>query len=469
MVPVVSTKVRSRSQSGVPAGTWYACSSASVQPGSDGQRVLSATCASGLAGPWHGSSRQALSPATDHADTIRMGPDGGHMRTWWGAFRRWPVWAQVLVWVAAWPVPLTLLAIARPERRRAWGAAAVVGSLVWAALVFSNSGEPRADADGAAATTTTSEAPPSTIDEQIATTTTEPQGLGPIPDIDLVAGSTSPALTGGLSALGSSVFDAEELLGRVDIAAENESADYERDLFDEGADDDGDGCRTRAEVLIAESITRAQVDPSGCRVLAGDWRSIYDGYTTDDPAELEVDHLVALKEAWVSGAWAWSPARRHAFANDLGYPGTLVAVTAAMNTIKSDRDPSSWQPPNRSAWCLYAADWLTVKARWSLTMDAAEATALRNMLAGCGVAPTTTTTTTAPPSPPPTTVAPAPVAPPTTASRGGCDPSYPTVCIPPAPPDLDCGDIPYRRFTVLAPDPHGFDGNDNDGLGCESG
>lgn len=52
---------------------------------------------------------------------------------------------------------------------------------------------------------------------------------------------------------------------------------------------------------------------------------------------------------------------------------------------------------------------------------------------------------------------------------GNCDPSYPTVCIPPPPPDLDCGDIPYRRFQVLPPDPHNFDGSDNDGLGCESG
>jgi micrococcal nuclease len=52
---------------------------------------------------------------------------------------------------------------------------------------------------------------------------------------------------------------------------------------------------------------------------------------------------------------------------------------------------------------------------------------------------------------------------------GNCDPAYPTVCIPPPPPDLDCGDITFRRFTVLPPDPHGFDGNDNDGIGCESG
>lgn len=52
-------------------------------------------------------------------------------------------------------------------------------------------------------------------------------------------------------------------------------------------------------------------------------------------------------------------------------------------------------------------------------------------------------------------------------STGNCDPSYATVCIPPPPPDLDCGQISFRRFTVLPPDPHGFDG-DHDGVGCES-
>ncbi len=49
---------------------------------------------------------------------------------------------------------------------------------------------------------------------------------------------------------------------------------------------------------------------------------------------------------------------------------------------------------------------------------------------------------------------------------GPCDPAYPTVCIPPPPPDLDCADIPYRRFQVLPPDPHHFDG-DHNGIGCE--
>ena len=55
----------------------------------------------------------------------------------------------------------------------------------------------------------------------------------------------------------------------------------------------------------------------------------------------------------------------------------------------------------------------------------------------------------------------------TPAPQTNCDPSYPDVCIPSFPPDLNCDDIPYRRFTVLPPDPHRFDGDD-DGLGCEN-
>lgn len=57
--------------------------------------------------------------------------------------------------------------------------------------------------------------------------------------------------------------------------------------------------------------------------------------------------------------------------------------------------------------------------------------------------------------------------PPSAVGRPGCDPSYPSVCIPPSPPDLDCADVPYRRFAVVGADPHRFD-SDRDGIGCES-
>jgi micrococcal nuclease len=81
------------------------------------------------------------------------------------------------------------------------------------------------------------------------------------------------------------------------------------------------------------------------------------------------------------------------------------------------------------------------------------------------IRPVTTTTTAAVPRPAPISPAASDVEPPV----GDCDPSYPGVCIPPSPPDLDCADIPHRRFTVVGADPHRFDGSDDDGIGCESG
>lgn len=258
------------------------------------------------------------------------------------------------------------------------------------------------------------------------------------------------------------------------IAVTNEDrTSYERDRFGYPADRDGDGCNTRAEVLQRDSLTPAQVDPFGCQVTAGDWYSSYDGAAYTDPADVQIDHVVALSEAWDSGAWAWGPERLTAYGNDLDDPRSLRAVTGALNTDKGDKDPSNWLPPDPAAVCGYLADWVAIKARWGLTMDQSEAGRIRNVLTdqcpGQLIAPwpeapaDTPPPTTTPPTPPPQIQPAIPQVP-----AGNCDPSYPTVCIPPSPPDLDCGDIPYRRFTVLPPDPHRFDGSDDDGIGCES-
>ncbi len=99
-----------------------------------------------------------------------------------------------------------------------------------------------------------------------------------------------------------------------------------------------------------------------------------------DPSELDVDHLVSLKEAWDSGAWAWTPDRRIAYANDLTDGRTLVAVSAASNRSKGDRDPSNWIPESAGAVCPFIADWIAVKARWSMTMDQSEHGRLGNLI-----------------------------------------------------------------------------------------
>ncbi len=76
--------------------------------------------------------------------------------------------------------------------------------------------------------------------------------------------------------------------------------------------------------------------------------------------------------------------RREAYANDLKAERSLVAVTAKTNRPKADQDPSSWLPPLADARCTYAADWVSTKLRWSLTVDRAERDALRRLASGCG-------------------------------------------------------------------------------------
>lgn len=168
----------------------------------------------------------------------------------------------------------------------------------------------------------------------------------------------------------------EGVLASLVIEPEHTGGGYQRELFEHWIDVDHNGCNTRCEVLNAERRT----DLPG---LSFGWFSLYDGYTTDDPSELDIDHVVALAEAWRSGADGWDADRRRDFANDLDEPDALIAVTAATNRSKSDKDPARWQPPNRDGWCQWAGGWVKVKAKWSLSVDQAEADALHNILRGC--------------------------------------------------------------------------------------
>ena len=170
-----------------------------------------------------------------------------------------------------------------------------------------------------------------------------------------------------------------DVLRSIPIANEN-GRGYSRSLFKHWIDADGDSCNTREEVLIAESQSRAQVDPYGCKVIEGDWFSPYDGRSFTSPGDLDVDHVIPLKEAWDSGAWAWTSARRQSFANDLSDSRTLIAVTASQNRSKGDKDPSNWIPPRQSYLCTYLSDWVAIKARWGLSMDQSEAGRIRNVL-----------------------------------------------------------------------------------------
>ena len=160
--------------------------------------------------------------------------------------------------------------------------------------------------------------------------------------------------------------------------AEEHIGGYKRSLFKHWIDANKNGKDTRAEVLIAESLVSVRFSSSGKTVSTGKWLSLYDGETWTRASDVDVDHVVALGEAWRSGAWKWSSARRQAYANDLGVAWTLRAVTDNVNQSKSDDDPTYWLPPLESATCIYLTDWVAVKIRWKLSVDAEERQSIRD-------------------------------------------------------------------------------------------
>jgi hypothetical protein len=155
---------------------------------------------------------------------------------------------------------------------------------------------------------------------------------------------------------------------------------YQRTAFTHWVDADGDGCNTRNEVLVAEATTKPKVG-SRCALSGGKWVSYYDRRTWTDRGRLDIDHMVPLAEAWDSGAARWTAAQRKAYANDLGDPRSLVAVTDSVNQQKSDRDVAEWLPTYDR--CRYVREWTAVKIRWRLAVDTAEKAALRQVAAGC--------------------------------------------------------------------------------------
>ena len=206
------------------------------------------------------------------------------------------------------------------------------------------------------------------------------------PSVATVQSSNTPTTAEILSGSTTSSFSSEstttsQRTEMMLIAPEHEGG-YDRKLFKHWSDIDGDGCDTRREVLIEESLTPITVG-SGCSLLGGTWFSAFDGAETNDPSKFDVDHMVPLKEAWDSGAWAWDPQRRQAFANDMSIPESLIAVSASSNRSKGAKDPAEWLPPRKEFHCQYVDAWTKVKKLWDLSMDQAEHDFIYEVLNDC--------------------------------------------------------------------------------------
>jgi hypothetical protein len=136
---------------------------------------------------------------------------------------------------------------------------------------------------------------------------------------------------------------------------------------------------TRAKVLVRESS--APVTYRGtktCVVENGRW---YDNYTDAEigsSRQIQIDHLVPLKNAYLAGAWTWDYKTRCLYANYMGLRDHLIAAEAHENMSKGDRGPEGYLPPNESYRCEYMRNWLTVKTIWGLSLTSAEAQAIHD-------------------------------------------------------------------------------------------
>ena len=193
----------------------------------------------------------------------------------------------------------------------------------------------------------------------------------------LVLGSTGLAATTATPAGATTVrVRLVAAIRNLPVTAETRTG-YERSKFRLWVDADRDCRDTRDEVLAAESL----VSVRGCDVRIGKWRSYYDRQVTTRSSDFDIDHLVPLAEAWDSGARRWSAGTRQRYANDLGDPRSLVAVSASSNRSKSDQDPAQWQP--RYDKCTYVRQWVAVKTRWALKVNPAEKRALLSRASHC--------------------------------------------------------------------------------------
>lgn len=195
----------------------------------------------------------------------------------------------------------------------------------------------------------------------------------PSPTSSPSLGSSSAALT---------------LLKSLDVKGRAPKTGYSREQFGQAWRDlDRNGCDQRNDVLRRDlTNVTLKAGTHGCVVLSGVLTSPYSGervhFTrgTTTSREVQIDHLVALSDAWQKGAQQWTAETREAFANDFA---VLRATDMRTNASKSDKDAASWLPPLKSSRCDYVSGQIEVKAKYRLWVTQAERDAMERVLLKC--------------------------------------------------------------------------------------
>lgn len=174
-----------------------------------------------------------------------------------------------------------------------------------------------------------------------------------------------------------------EALSQLTVKGRAPKTDYSRDQFGAGWETQA-GCDTR-NIILNRDLKEVQVDQS-CNILSGLLNDPYTGKEisfkrgSDTSSLIQIDHVVALSNAWQTGAAQLSPLERSTLAND---PLELLAVDGPANQQKSDGDAATWLPSNKAFRCQYIARQIAVKLKYKLWVTASESEAMKAVLQTC--------------------------------------------------------------------------------------
>lgn len=164
-------------------------------------------------------------------------------------------------------------------------------------------------------------------------------------------------------------------------SSEEVMPDYNRKDWKHWVDEDKDCQDSRQEVLIRDSkVPVTYKTERNCKVALGEWKDPYSTSVITNPTYVDIDHVVALRDAHVSGGWRWTPEQKKAFANDLGQ---LTVSSRSTNRSKGHRGPDEWLPPLSEFRCEYIDIWISVKKKYEMSMTEAEEALVTYMKKTC--------------------------------------------------------------------------------------
>ena len=178
--------------------------------------------------------------------------------------------------------------------------------------------------------------------------------------------------------------DALTALNQLEVKGRAAKTGYSRAQFPHWSDPDRNGCDARNDTLKRDltNITY-KVGTRDCKVVGGQLLDPFSGKSltfSSTKSNIDIDHLVALSNAWQTGAAYFDKAKRTQIAND---PLNLLAVDAKLNRQKGDSDAATWLPPAKSFRCEYVAAQIAVKVKYSLWLTAPEKSAMSKVLESC--------------------------------------------------------------------------------------